>query len=300
MGLDGAGLGERLGMPVEEVSPHRLAAEWFCAGVSVECALEAELAGGAEGLPGKLRGAWGDALKSVASSPALAGQACPWDPACALAALMQVHGRHMAGLEIPKPYLIRCDLAQTHLSAALTLMGFASEWLEEAAAALVLGLRQGMGFPGQVRILQRRLWSIEGLEVPPVPPMARMTFLTPLEVAFKPPWPKSLNEAFARLMRSLVQRIIGLARWQDRAVPLEMRAIKQAAMDLEIRIAFAETAQWQRYSRRQRRSIHMQGDRVILDLKGNLTPLWPFLIMGQTTHTGRHTALGMGRFELQY
>ena len=96
---------------------------------------------GDPGLPGRLRGALGEALRQTASAEALAGHACPWSPPCAFDALFRGKGRMTGGVDYPNPWLIHVDAQRGDLLVTLTLFGAASEWMPAVAELFTHAVR---------------------------------------------------------------------------------------------------------------------------------------------------------------
>ncbi len=306
-------LAERLLHPAETVALAELPARWFHQTVEVVVAGRGERAGD-PALPGRLRGAWGAELMRAASDAALAGRPCPWDPPCALDVLMREQGRMTAGLMLPRPAVIRAERRGRDLVVRLTLFGFACDWIEAAAEALVAALRQGdplrAAGPGgrdpaeSVTVIRaRRLLSAEGLSVPAAAAAAELTLVTPLQLR------RGTETAFdglGSLVASLGNRISGLARWQDCAVAADWRGLVAFAENLRCD-AELRPVRWMRWSGRQGgRAIPMDGliGRIVIDggpgngPGGGLGPLVPLLALGATAHAGSHAALGLGAYDL--
>ncbi len=55
---------------------------------------------------------------------------------------------------------------------------------------------------------------------------------------------------------------------------------------------------WARYSSRQKTKIALGGIMGEFTLKGNLTKLYPYLVMGKYFHIGKSAVLGMGKYDL--
>lgn len=57
---------------------------------------------------------------------------------------------------------------------------------------------------------------------------------------------------------------------------------------------------WSRYSSRQRTKIALGGIMGSFILYGNLTKLYPYLVMGEYFHVGKSTVLGMGKYRIEH
>lgn len=56
---------------------------------------------------------------------------------------------------------------------------------------------------------------------------------------------------------------------------------------------------WQRYSSRQQQEMNLGGFIGDVTLHGELTPLWPWLWLGQWLHVGKNSSFGLGRYQLE-
>jgi hypothetical protein len=292
---DGSGEGAvaaRLAAPARTLGPAALAAAWFHGLVRVRCARAGGLAGD-PALLGKLRGALGHELGRAGSAEALAGRPCPWRPPCALDLLFRTQGRITGGLEIPKPWVPAAEAEGDDLVVVLTIMGFATEWLEPAAEALVRGLRGGLSGTGRLEVVDREILVRERVE-PPAGDHLLLLWRTPLEIRRSEP-ARPLDPP--TIVASLANRVSGLARFQDAALAAgAARELKAAAGRVRARWLEARAVAWSRWSGRQGRRIPMAGVTSALELEGELGPLLPLLAIGETCHVGSHATLGLGRY----
>lgn len=84
-------------------------------------------------LPGRIRGAFGEALLPGASPEAAAGRPCPFDPPCGFEVLFRRQGRMTSGTDFPNPWMISIEPRRGHLKVMLTLFdsqpsGHRSRW----------------------------------------------------------------------------------------------------------------------------------------------------------------------------
>lgn len=290
-------LEQRVRNPERQLTLSELAVQWFHALVTVRAAGAGSLANEPRA-SGWVRGAWGEQLKQAASAEAVAGQPCPWTPPCALDVFFRCQGHVTPGLEIPKPYAVGLTADGGDLTVELRVFGFATDWLEAAADALVRALRHGIRTPDGSRgltVTGRQTHVFDGLEVPPRTPALALEFQTPLTLRRDVPSAPLMPS----LIASLGNRVSSLARWQDAAISADWPAIKSAAQ------ALASDERFEPYdghgrtsSRQQGRRIPVEGQRGTLRLAGDLEPLLPLLAIGQTCHAGSHAALGQGRYRI--
>ncbi|HRY26958.1 MAG: hypothetical protein R3D28_23630 [Geminicoccaceae bacterium] len=286
----------RLAGPVRRLTVEALAGDWFMG--HVRLTVEGASAQSPSQLAGRVRGALGAALRGSASAEALAGRPCPWRPPCALDLLFRSQGRITPALEIPKPMVLALRREGHLLHADLGLVGFASECLEEVAAALVYAWRDRIPDVRGSRIVDRAIGSTAGVAVPASARAVVLAFDSPLEIRWRDAGPASASAALWSLLSSLGNRVSGLARWQDAGIQADWPELRARAATLEMTCLANDSERWQRRSFRQDRRIPMQGDRPVVRLASDLAPFLPWLALGAVTHVGSHAALGMGRYRL--
>ena len=287
----------RLAAPARRLTPEELASTWFVACAGLRVAGSGVLATDWRFL-GKLRGALGEVLRRSASDDAIAGRPCPWSHPCGLDVLFRCQGHMTGALEIPKPLLISADAVGGDLIVRIQLVGFASDWLEEALAAMVLAVRERLRPLRGREIVDRSVHVFEAIETPRPADEVILRFVTPLEIAFRNGAPAHPRDAIRSLILSMGNRVSGMARWQDAEIEADWKGIAEDAIGLDVSVLGETSDDWRRYSRRQQRWIPMKGDRPVLLLRGNLDRIAPLLALAQTVHAGRHASLGMGRFDL--
>jgi CRISPR-associated endoribonuclease Cas6 len=54
----------------------------------------------------------------------------------------------------------------------------------------------------------------------------------------------------------------------------------------------------ERYSNKQKKRMPFSGWKGDITFRGNLSPFWPFILLGEWVHVGKKTAFGFGRYEL--
>ena len=293
------GLAGRLLHPARRVALADLPAQWFHNIVEVRCRGGRSLTGDPK-FAGAVRGAWGAQLKAAASLEAIAGEACRWQPPCSLDVFFRTQGRITPALEIPKPYVLALRADGADLLVRLTVFGFATDWTEAAAEALVRGCREVFFRGRRLEVVDRRYWSEDGIAADDVPAALVLAFETPLEIRLKDAAGRADGDVFdlGTLVATLGNRISGLARWQDAAVDGDFRALKEQAAALRVQGLDHPPARWRRFSRRQGQWIPMAGRRLVVLIEGRLTELMPLLVIGEICHAGSHASLGLGRYAL--
>ena len=276
-----------------------LASTWQMARIGVVCTRAADLARVPNTIA-RIRGAWGRKLAEGASVEAVAKQPCPWPAPCAYDLFFNSFGRVDGRIELPKPFVLSAEAAGGNLVVNLTLFGIASDWAGEAADALVRGLRHGLDEAGNNRrpldVIDRNIGVSSGLPVADMANGASLVFTSPVVVRSG----EQLHVRPASLIKSLGNRLEGLARWHGMSIDLDPARFSQEAELLGHHAVWHIDDQpvWRRGSLAQKRRMDMAG--VLGTLA--LPPLSPFmatlLSLGAYAHVGSRAALGMGHYRL--
>lgn len=136
---------------------------------------------------------------------------------------------------------------------------------------------------------------------PPVPGRVRIRFITPLRIRREndlvEPERMGFDEFVAAVLRrlALVTRFHAARPWKIDHPSLNALARKACVIDRKL-----NWQDWARYSNRQQRKVMMGGvtGELTVDLQG-MEPLWPYLWIGQWTHAGKGTVMGLGRYEME-
>jgi len=106
--------------------------------------------------------------------------------------------------------------------------------------------------------------------------------------------------SFHVLISRLLQRIEALCRFHHDG-PFELDARQLIISSREVVTVADETRwhAWRRYSSRQRQKVPMDGLRGRIVFEGDLKPYLPLLRVGQFTHVGRGSVMGLGRYVVQ-
>jgi len=83
--------------------------------------------------------------------------------------------------------------------------------------------------------------------------------------------------------------------------PLETNfsGLMQQARDIQLRDPQLTWHDWTRYSSRQQTKMNMGGLIGSFSLDGDLQNFWPYLWLGQWTHTGKGTSMGLGAYRIE-
>ncbi|MDQ7017104.1 MAG: CRISPR system precrRNA processing endoribonuclease RAMP protein Cas6 [Gammaproteobacteria bacterium] len=105
---------------------------------------------------------------------------------------------------------------------------------------------------------------------------------------------------FGHFFSSLLRRLSLLSYFHSDE-PLETDFVRLNALAQSVRLLAPELRwqEWRRYSNRQRCFIPMGGIVGSFELHSSeLALLWPYLWLGQKTHTGKGSSMGLGRYSL--
>ena len=101
-------------------------------------------------------------------------------------------------------------------------------------------------------------------------------------------------------MITLVRRLGNITYFHTDTTPdLDFRDIKEKANALSVENLRIQTITRDRFSTRQKNRIDMFALEGSFTLKGDLTPFYDYLKLGEIIHVGRGTSFGQGRFEME-
>lgn len=307
-------LNRRLQGPARRVSVADLAAVWFQASVVARVG---------RGLPegpdpartDRLRGAFGRALMDCASPEAIGGQPCPWDPVCALDVLWGDHGTVRRGVPVTPPFRLSTQaVGPQQTDIRVDLFGFASDWVDSVADALIRACRSGVAWdlPGQAAGVSRQVLPVvgrwitaddrplaTGLSLPRTGDGAvDLVFSSPLYVR------RGAGAALDPLavLTGLSRRAEGMARWHDADLQVQGQRLADAAAALQGDVSRMKPLHWLRPRTRGRSEELCRngytGRYRLSGPVGALTEVLPLLLLGEQFGAGSHTALGQGRYRL--
>lgn len=230
----------------------------------------------------------------------------------------------------PHPFVIEPEevtsgtlAAGAHLRLGLTVFGRGASYLpylvhalEHAAAG---GLGRGRGRL-TLRLVEQELppesgaWRrvfvpggafecapAETLPCPGPAQQARIRMRTPLRLRHDGRNVRPDSFRFADLFSALLRRLSMLTYFHtDTPFETDFRSLTERAREVPVVQQRLSWRDWTRYSTRQRAAMQlggMVGD-VLVDLRG-CEQLWPCLWLGQWTHAGHATSMGLGRFTLE-
>lgn len=281
------------------------------------------------------RGALGHALRASAClSGAPSCEGCPLRQRCEYAYLFETPAPPEAAkmrryTEVPHPYVLRelpAAPAGADVALEFTLLGRAVGRHALVCAALARAAQQPPGIGGRsLRLLdiqhapadatppdqaawqplaQGTLPRVEPAPWPAPPPAGtrlRIRLLTPLRVKHEGRPVPPAEFRFADLFGVLLRRLSMLTAFHTDA-PLETDF--RGLMDTARALPAQADLQWvdlQRHSARQRASMKLGGvvGTLALPAEADLAPFWPCLWLGQFTHAGAATSMGLGCLRLE-
>lgn len=137
-------------------------------------------------------------------------------------------------------------------------------------------------------------------EIPSVPERIRIKIETPLRLRRDEHYVTPETFRFTDLFRNLLRRISMLTSFHTQT-PLEtdFAGLARRSEAVDLHSPDLCWRDWTRYSSRQNREMQMGGLVGAFELEGiEITEFWPYLWLGQWTHAGKGTSMGLGRYRI--
>jgi len=138
-------------------------------------------------------------------------------------------------------------------------------------------------------------------EIPPCPDYpVEIRFMTPLRLVAGGRVAGPAKMSFRALFSSLLRRISMLTVFHtDHPLETDFAALVKCSEAVRIEAAKLRWQEWKRHSARQKRLVPMGGlvGHFTVDLTG-AEALWPYLWLGQWTHVGKGTIMGLGGYSI--
>ena len=136
---------------------------------------------------------------------------------------------------------------------------------------------------------------------PPCPQRLSLILETPLRLKAEG---RNLTQdrfQFAPLFSNLLRRISMLTTFHtDTPLATDFAGLSRAARTVAATRMRLRWHDWTRYSTRQDALMQLGGLLGDIDIAGaDLTPFWPYLWLGQWTHAGKATSMGLGRYRIK-
>lgn len=280
--------------------------------------------------PGSVwRGAFGNALKQavcvVRNTPCAL---CLLKSACAYSYIFETpppaDTEKMRKYEaVPHPFVFNfrpADARAPDYTVDMILFGRGQRFLPYIIHALERAGRHGLGPGRQTFDLRRadetmpegesRLIYQEGRLLPHQPARSPSTPALPKQIQLNFHSPVRLKQnqknivaesfSFHAFFSALLRRISLISYFHtDTPLDTDFAGLSRRARDVPILSRRLQWYDWSRYSSRQQTEMNMGGlvGAVTLDTEA-LTEFWPYLWLGQWTHVGKGTSMGMGGYTL--
>lgn len=137
--------------------------------------------------------------------------------------------------------------------------------------------------------------------IPVMPNRIEITFHTPLRIKQDSKNIATREFNFGALFSTLLRRISMISYFHtDSPLDTDFAALTAHARTVQFASQQLKWYDWTRYSSRQETEMNMGGliGSVQLDMQ-DLEEFWPYLWLGQWTHVGKGTSMGMGAYSIQ-
>lgn len=208
------------------------------------------------------------------------------------------------------------------LPLAITLFGHGNRHLPYVIHALEQAGRRGLG-KGQGRLALQEVAQASTAEnqwreiyrpgaalipqaptmplIPPCPARLSLILETPLRLKANNRNLTPREFRFGVLFANLLRRISLLTAFHtDTPLEIDFAGLTRAGHAVEATETDLRWQDWTRYSSRQDTLMQMGGlrGRITLAGRAKLAPFWPYLWLGQWTHAGKGSSMGLGRYRL--
>ncbi|UJP06360.1 MAG: CRISPR system precrRNA processing endoribonuclease RAMP protein Cas6 [Nitrosomonas sp.] len=275
------------------------------------------------------RGAFGRALKKavcvVRDTPC---QQCLLKQACAYSYVFEtpppVNTEKMRKYTAtPHPFVFRftAEKSPQEFSFDLNLFGHGQRFFPYIVHAMQIAGQDGIGGNRQpfrlnkvdaidfqhqhVTVYQEaELRSQQSLQAPPLsemPEKISINFHSPVRIKQDNKNLAAGHFNFGALFGALLRRISMLSYFHtDTPLETDYAGLASAARNVQFSAENLRWYDWTRYSARQQTEMQMGGllGSVSLDMQG-LENFWPYLWLGQWTHVGKGTSMGMGAYTIE-
>ena len=138
-------------------------------------------------------------------------------------------------------------------------------------------------------------------ETPPAPSSLRLAFHTPLRLRREEHYVGPDQFRFADLFGNLLRRISMLTYFHtDTPLETDFAGLMNQARAVSFSNTELHWHDWTRYSTRQQTTMEMGGLTGTVSLDAHdLEALWPYLWLGQWSHAGKGTSMGLGRYTIE-
>jgi hypothetical protein len=225
----------------------------------------------------------------------------------------------------PHPFVLRLvdgkNQSKSQYALDLTLFGHAGRFFPYLVYALQRAGLEGIGGHRQIFSLKtivdmsdadnRNIIYEDGKltqntcaaspEIPAMPAHITINLLTPLRVKQGGKNVSHTHFSFGAFFSTLLRRISMISYFHtDTPLETDFAALTAQAKNTEFSTQQLSWYDWTRYSSRQDTEMNMGGlvGKLQLDMQG-LEKFWPYLWLGQWTHLGKGTSMGLGAYSIQ-
>lgn len=225
----------------------------------------------------------------------------------------------------PHPFVLQFPVTASASGSAyaldVILFGHGQRYLPYIVHALQTAGNDGIGGHRQIFRLQKiddisqeglgetlyqngELKSSQPATLPAIPAMPgwiEITFHTPLRIKQDSKNLTAREFNFAAFFGTLLRRISMISYFHtDTPLETDFAALTAHARTVQFAAQQLKWHDWTRYSSRQQTEMNMGGlvGSVQLDMQG-LEDFWPYLWLGQWTHAGKGTSMGMGAYTIE-
>ncbi len=139
------------------------------------------------------------------------------------------------------------------------------------------------------------------LQIPEMPRQITINIHTPIRIKHSGHYLHPDSFSFAGFFGNLLRRISMLSYFHtDSPLETNFSRLTQASRQIEFSHAMLKWFDWKRYSSRQKTEMNMGGviGSLELDMK-EMQDFWPYIWLGQHTHVGKATSMGLGHYSIQ-
>ncbi|PPD02571.1 MAG: hypothetical protein CTY29_12580 [Methylobacter sp.] len=223
----------------------------------------------------------------------------------------------------PHPFVLRLPENTTKnnfYSLDLLLFGHGQRYFPYLVHALQMAGKEGIGGKRQIFELIKIdeldhqgnrhciyhdgiLQAVQAATFPPIPGMPariELIFHTPLRIKQDQKNITADNFNFGALFSTLLRRISMISYFHtDTPLDTDFAGLTLQAKQINIAEQQLEWYDWTRYSSRQQTEMNLGGliGSITLDTNG-LEAFWPYLWLGQWTHVGKATSMGLGAYSI--
>ena len=223
----------------------------------------------------------------------------------------------------PHPFVLRLSEnppSDSNYSLDLILFGHGQRYFPYLIHALQTAGQEGIGGKRQVFALQQILeLDFQGNHqpiylngelqpqqppvsplVPDMPALIELTFHTPLRIKLDQKNLTATNFSFGTFFSALLRRISMISYFHtDTPLETDFAGLTAQAKQVAITHQQLHWYDWTRFSSRQQTEMNLGGlvGSITLDTQG-LERFWPYLWLGQWTHVGKATSMGLGAYSI--